>query len=665
MKRALSLLLLSLLAACATPSPEAGNPVLSDAAQPEDRTALGQFGPDGGPLVADRGIGGTGAPIFAHGQGHVGAQGAAPKDARATVSAITRIADRGIGGTGVVGVVTGFGSVFVNGLEIEYDNAVAVDIDGTASSVAALRVGQLVAIRAEGPATAPYARAISVRSEVIGRIEGLELGSGTLTVAGQPVLVADGTWGANQFGLGDWVKVSGLRRGDGTVLASRLDSAPAGTLAVRGQVVSDSGTMRVGGLVLGGTLASNVQDNQFVIVSGSYTAGRGQVSAIATDTLSASPSNYFGASTNRLIVQTFVHLEKGAVSMNGIKVGAAPVISGAAAHDGLAVVSLQRGEDGSYVASDLRYAGYRGQPSRNFRGGGRSGRNQGAQHGVHSQAAAASSDTTDNGPTASGPSAGDADPANPSGASTAQSVIATGGLVKPLTAVPHQTATPAIPSSAFATPALPAVAPVAAPMPVVVAPPSAPVVPAAGMAPFPSAPTVVTITPVAPSAPVSPGLPAPAVEPESVPSPAPMVAIPGPESISSIQTVSADTRLPFSIAARTSRIGSASHNDPGTSRSESGRPRAVAVWHFNESSNKIIVSGSTAGPTIESLTGAVTSVTLPRGTGDQGAAGRGSTAGIIVHPASSPLITVSRSDATIGTTAGKAVGGGSGRPHGH
>ncbi len=53
--------------------------------------------PFAGAPASDRGIGGTGAPA----SGPV-------------------ISDRGIGGTGIVGVVTGFGSVFVNGLEVAY-----------------------------------------------------------------------------------------------------------------------------------------------------------------------------------------------------------------------------------------------------------------------------------------------------------------------------------------------------------------------------------------------------------------------------------------------------------------------------------------------------------------------------------------------------------------
>src|ERR1700690_592414 len=76
-----------------------------------------------GSPAADRGIGGTGAP-----------------------AAGPAISDRGIGGTGIVGVVTGFGSVFVNGLEVAYAATTPVTVDGVPDTDAALRVGQLAAI---------------------------------------------------------------------------------------------------------------------------------------------------------------------------------------------------------------------------------------------------------------------------------------------------------------------------------------------------------------------------------------------------------------------------------------------------------------------------------------------------------------------------------------
>src|SRR5579875_1068294 len=64
--------------------------------------AMCRVGPDGGPLVSDRGIGGTGAPVSGSAVADRGIGG---------TGAPTQFAERGLGGTGIIGVVTGFASV--------------------------------------------------------------------------------------------------------------------------------------------------------------------------------------------------------------------------------------------------------------------------------------------------------------------------------------------------------------------------------------------------------------------------------------------------------------------------------------------------------------------------------------------------------------------------
>src|SRR5215472_7793969 len=56
--------------------------------------------PDSAPLVAERGLGGTGLS-----------------------SDGPRMADRGVGGTGIVGILTGFGSTCINARQIAYDQS--------------------------------------------------------------------------------------------------------------------------------------------------------------------------------------------------------------------------------------------------------------------------------------------------------------------------------------------------------------------------------------------------------------------------------------------------------------------------------------------------------------------------------------------------------------
>jgi hypothetical protein len=321
-----------LLAACAAQPPATEDSGASRRG-PQAPGPACRVGPDGGPAhkaapLSDRGIGGTGA---------------------------TPVADRGIGGTGIVGVVTGFASVCVDGLEVQYDGGVAVDIDGTRASAAALRVGQVVVIRAAGPVRAARATAISVRSEVSGQVEGIDAGQGTLTVGGQPVEVTAGTRGANSFRLGDWVAVSGLRGPNGLIVATRLDAAPAGRLVARGPVVRDGDTVRVGNLVLAGADARAMRSGQFVKVTGRYVANEAQARATVPDPLFADPAGFFGASVSHLVLQGFVRVEKGAVWLNGRKMNAVPSLHGRPGPEGTAVVVLDRQQDGSYSATGLSY----------------------------------------------------------------------------------------------------------------------------------------------------------------------------------------------------------------------------------------------------------------------------------------------------------------------
>jgi hypothetical protein len=362
MRHWLSLLLLAVLSACAeTPpsAPAAVNPIKAEVVQPG---AVCRVGPDGGPIggpapvVAERGIGGTGGPN----QLQMTAGQMVARSEPASAAASEQVADRGIGGTGIVGVVTGFASICVDGLEVQYDSTVPVDIDGHAATPTQLRAGQVVAIQAAGPANAPQAKAISVLTEVAGPIEAIELGSGAVMVAGQRVIVSPSVWGATRFGLGDWAMVSGLRQADGTIVASRLDSDKPGGLMVRGSVSVDGGTPHIGALVLDGPATSSLHTGDSVVVSGSYSHGVAHIEAVAPDGLSSNPTSYFGGSVDRVVVQAFVRVNHGTIWLSDhLKVSATAGVQAQSAASGDAIVSLERAPDGSFAATSLRYTGYR------------------------------------------------------------------------------------------------------------------------------------------------------------------------------------------------------------------------------------------------------------------------------------------------------------------
>ena len=100
----------------------------------------------------------------------------------------------------------------------------------------ALRVGQVVEVEAEGDGGHLKARTIAVQHEVAGRIESVDRASGTLVVLGQTVSAENGiiadkngqsVRSTSDLAVGDSIEVSGLRRDDGVIAASRIEKRAA------------------------------------------------------------------------------------------------------------------------------------------------------------------------------------------------------------------------------------------------------------------------------------------------------------------------------------------------------------------------------------------------------------------------------------------------------
>ncbi|WP_026607279.1 DUF5666 domain-containing protein [Methylocapsa acidiphila] len=177
----------------------------------------------------DRGIGGTGAT-------------AEPKESER---------DRGIGGTGVIGTIRRFGSIFVNGLRISYPEDVSVSLDGTPGRLSDLELGQMVRVVALPRDGGLSTRKIEVSSEVVGRIESVSLdGFGLL---GQTVSTVELPKAGSKWRIGDHVAVSGLRRLDGTIVATLVEKRPGDAERVAGPLVAGpDGSAMVGRLKLAG-----------------------------------------------------------------------------------------------------------------------------------------------------------------------------------------------------------------------------------------------------------------------------------------------------------------------------------------------------------------------------------------------------------------------------
>lgn len=181
----------------------------------------------------DSGIGGTGARPAAplHDDSGVGGTGVRPESPEDD--------DSGVGGTGisaqtdtgVIGTITGFASICVGDVEIAYDDASVVKIDGQRGVAADLAVGQVVEILASGSGDDLGAREISVRHVVSGPVTRAAGEGGVLEVIGQKVRLTSATRGdvgddqasaIGELAPGTFLRVSGLRQADGTIVASRV-----------------------------------------------------------------------------------------------------------------------------------------------------------------------------------------------------------------------------------------------------------------------------------------------------------------------------------------------------------------------------------------------------------------------------------------------------------
>ena len=234
-------LVLAMLVQCSPILPRENTTVAQSAPAPKppDEDGIGGTGaapPTPKPTGDEQGIGGTG----------VTAKGSKPLNDQG-------IGGTGIGGTGIIGMVTGFGSVIVNGHHIEFDSSTPVSDPVGPVDATALRVGHVVAISAATRNGALIAREILKRHPAAGPIDAVDISRGRIRVLGQWISVVHTTKTGlvlDRLAVGDSVTVSGFRRADGIVVATRIDKRdPAAPGIVTARVTQTDGQQVVAVMV--------------------------------------------------------------------------------------------------------------------------------------------------------------------------------------------------------------------------------------------------------------------------------------------------------------------------------------------------------------------------------------------------------------------------------
>ena len=305
------------------------------------------------------------APGFEPGHGAprdqgIGGTGAAPPP--------TDESDRGIGGTGVIGTIKKFGSIYVNDLRISYPESAEVRIDGRPASLRDLKLGQVVRVDARGADDALSTTHIAVTHEVVGPVERRD--AKRLVVLGQTVSMEE-LHADRAYEIGETVAVSGLRRNDGTIVASLIEPRPGAIGRVSGPVTRDRSGLRVGALPLDGvspelighraTLVGRMQGDVFVVTHGESDAAP------------------FPKSVRRLSIESYVERRDGELALgSGLAVAGGAALAGFSANRSVrAVLVTSVDREGRYTVDSLRSGGRTYNAPGGGRGPGGGGRGPG------------------------------------------------------------------------------------------------------------------------------------------------------------------------------------------------------------------------------------------------------------------------------------------------
>jgi len=251
----------------------------------------------------------------------------------------------GIGGTGIRGTITGFGSILVNGLKLDFDHKTTVVSDGKPVSLEALRVGQIVQGVARTTDGKLSLATLEIQHAVTGPVGAIDYAAETLTVLGQKVRVnlAGDSAAITAFKTlqaGDIVSVSGLRQADGTIVATRVDQTDHDDrMIVRGVATAvTSTTVRIGDIEVPlAPLPAGTPPLQ----SGArvFAAGRMLNGKFVPDVVSDNAALAFGDDVTSVSLEAYAPSGAGAepLVIDGINVGGAALPAGTAVNDRIIV----------------------------------------------------------------------------------------------------------------------------------------------------------------------------------------------------------------------------------------------------------------------------------------------------------------------------------------
>jgi len=257
----------------------------------------------------------------------------------------------GIGGTGIRGTITGFGSILVNGLKLDFDHTTTVETDGKPTTLEALRVGQIVQGVANSKDGKLSLARLEIQHAVAGAISAIDHDAQTMTVMGQKVRLNLGGDKSDiaafrTLQAGDIVSISGLRQTDGVIVATRVDQTAHDERAILRGPAADvtAGSLRISDVTM------NLPPGASAPKAGEYVvaAGRTINGVFMPESVSAASPLEFGADVSTVSLEAYAPKaadSAGPLVIDGVNVGGVALPAGTNVNDRIVVTGQVLGPD--------------------------------------------------------------------------------------------------------------------------------------------------------------------------------------------------------------------------------------------------------------------------------------------------------------------------------
>jgi hypothetical protein len=201
--------------------------------------------------------------------------------------------NNGLGGTGIIGEITGFGSIFVNGIEVELNEKTLVSVNNQVVRQHDFKIGEVVEILSRDKRKYTHAIQINVRHEVIGPVTSINKELAQVTVLGQIVKIKPDM----EINIGDQVAVSGFKSPDGQIHATLLTRTGKEKVLLRGNLHKSKSGLKMLGFQL--QFSDLPQAKQKLVVEGNLENDRINVTRWSIEKL------FRYASVSKWLIQGF------------------------------------------------------------------------------------------------------------------------------------------------------------------------------------------------------------------------------------------------------------------------------------------------------------------------------------------------------------------------